>query len=115
MALALTTVRWAPRVIGILLLLVIAQIAIGEGVPNPLHGSVAENLLTTAFLGRIVGQIAAWKWEGVGGGLIVVGFALFCIVNHGVPLINIVLGPWLLTGLLYLGCWWMKARMARIV
>jgi len=29
------------------------------------------------------------------------------IVNHGVPL-NVVFGPVLVTGLLYLGCWWIS-------
>jgi hypothetical protein len=110
----LIVARWTARVIGTLLLLLIAQFAIGEGVPNPLHGSVAENLLTVAMLTMIVGQILAWKWEGIGGLLILAAFALFAVVNHGVPM-NIVFAPWLLTGLLYLGCWWMKARMARIV
>jgi hypothetical protein len=53
----------------------------------------------------IVGQVVAWKWVGIGGFLILGGFALFSIVNHGVSL-NIVFGPWLVTGLLYLVCWW---------
>ena len=104
----LTALRWLARVVGTLLLLVIAQIAVGEGVPNPFHGSLAENLLTLAFVAMIVGQIVAWKWEGIGGGLIVGSYVLFVVVNHGIPF-NIVFGPWLLTGLLYLFCWWRTA------
>jgi hypothetical protein len=103
-----SALRWSPRIIGVLLLLVIAQIAIGEGVPNPLHGSLPENLLTLAFAAMIVGQIAAWKWEGVGGLLILGSYILFAVVNHGIPM-NIVFAPWLLTGLLYVACWWWKA------
>jgi hypothetical protein len=99
-----TILRWTTRVLGILLLVTIATFVIGEGVPNPLHGSVAENLLTAAFLTMIVAQIAAWKWEGIGGLLIVASFALFVIVNQGVP-INELFGLWLLTGLLYLVGW----------
>jgi hypothetical protein len=108
---AATILRWIARILGTLLLITIAAFAIGEGVPNPLHGSTAENLLTTAFLTMIVGQIAAWKWEGIGGLLIMGGFGLFAIVNHGVPL-NVVFGPWLVTGLLYLACWWLKGKKA---
>jgi hypothetical protein len=48
-----------------------------------------------------------WKWEGIGSLLILGGLALFAIVNHGVPL-NMVFGPWLFTGLLYLVCWWRR-------
>ena len=59
----------------------------------------------------IAGQIAAWKWEGIGGLLILGGFGLFAIVNHGVPL-NVVFGPWLATGLLYSACWWLRGQRA---
>jgi hypothetical protein len=103
--LVVTVLRWTARTVGTAILVLLAAIAIGEGVPDPLHGSLPENLLTVGFLTMIVGQIVAWKWEGIGSLLILVGFALFAIVNHGVPL-NIVFGPCLVTGLLYLVCWW---------
>jgi hypothetical protein len=109
-----TILRWTARVLGSLLLVLIAAFAIGEGVPNPLHGSIAENLLTAAFLTMILGQIVAWKWEGIGGLLIVASFTFFAIVNHGIP-INVVFGPWLLTGLLYLACWALTRRKARAI
>ena len=67
----LTVAMWTARVLGVLLLVLIAQLAIGEGVPNPLHGLLRENLLTLAFVAMIVGQIVAWKWEVVGELLIV--------------------------------------------
>jgi hypothetical protein len=103
--LIIAVVRWTARIIGIALLGLIVAFAIGEGVPNPLRGSIRENMLTVALLTMIVGQIVAWRWEGIGSLLILGGFALFAIVNHGVPL-NIVFAPWLVTGLLYLICWW---------
>lgn len=52
----------------------------------------------------IAAQIAAWKWECIGGLLIVGSLAFFAIVNLGVP-INEFFGLWLLTGLLYLAGW----------
>ena len=107
--LVVTVLRWAARTVGTGLLVLIATFAIGEGVPNPLHGSLPENLLTVGFLTMIVGQVVAWKWEGIASLLILGGFALFAIVNHGVPL-NIVFGPWLVTGLLYLVCWWRTSK-----
>jgi len=65
------------------------------------------------MLTMIVGQIAAWKLEVVGGLLILGSYALFAVVNHGISL-NVVFGPWLLTGVLYLGCWLMKHRAGSI-
>ncbi len=106
----LTIARWTARIIGTLLLLLIAVFAIGEGVPNPFILSPRELLLFAAFATMIVGQIAAFRWEGIGGVLILGGFAFFSIVNHRIS-INIVFGPWLLTGLLYLGYGWMKSKV----
>ena len=107
----LTVVRWTARIIGTLLLLLMAVFAIGEGVPNPSILSPREILLFAALAMMILGQIVAFRWEGIGGILILSGFAFFSIVNHRISL-NVVFGPWLLTGLLYLGCWWMKRRAA---
>jgi len=107
-----TTVRWTARIIGTLLLLLIAVFAIGEGLPNPLILSPREILLFAAIAMMLVGLIVAWKWEGIGGLLILGGYIFFAVVNHGAPF-NIVFGPWLLTGLLYLACGLMKSKAAR--
>jgi hypothetical protein len=93
------------RTMGTALVVLVAAFAIGEGVPNPLHGSMAVNLCHLAMLSMLVGQIVAWRWEGVGGPLILGGFVLFAVVNRGVPL-NIVFAPWLATGMFYQICWW---------
>ena len=58
---------------------------------------------SAAILTMMVGLVVAWKWEGIGGVLILGGFAFLSIVNHRIS-INIVFGPWLLTGLIYLAC-----------
>lgn len=97
--------RWTARIVGVLLLLEIATFAIGEGTVQHLR----EVLLTQAFLAMVAGLIAAWKWEGVGSLLILGGFATFVTVNGGLRLrdvTNPVFGPFLLTGLLFLYCWW---------
>ena len=49
----------------------------------------------------IAAPLAAWRWEGIGGFLILGGFAFFAAVNHGVKL-NVVFGPMVAVGLLYL-------------
>jgi hypothetical protein len=108
-----SVIRWTARIIGAALLGLICVLAIGEGarnLHNPLQGSFREDLFGVGILMMLIGQVAAWKWEGIGSLLILGGFAMFAIVNHGVPLINVVFGPWLVTGLLYLICWWRTPR-----
>ncbi len=109
--LVVTVLRWTARAMGAALLVLVAAFAIGEGMPIPFRGSLPENLLTLGFQTMLIGQIVAWKWDGIGSLLILGGFALFAAVNHGVPL-NVVYGPWLVTGLLYLVCWWRRPRVA---
>ena len=105
----LTVARWTARVVGTVILALIVTIAVGEGLPNPLNQPLVVNLLSVAMLAMVVGLAVAWKWEGVGGILILGGWAFFAIVNHGLKL-NVVFVPMLAVGLLYLGCGWWKAR-----
>ena len=106
----LTAARWTARVVGTAILALIVTIGIGEGLPNPLVLSIRELLLFAAMLMMVVGLIAAWKWERIGGLLIVGGLAFFAVVNHGIQ-INLVFGPMLGVGLIYLGCGWRGGRM----
>lgn len=108
----LAAAKWSARVVGTGILALIVILAIGEGVhPVRMFESLRVGLLTVAMLTMIVGQIAAWKWEGIGGGLILGSYVLFAVVNHGIPF-NLVFGPWLLTGLIYLACGWRRTRAA---
>lgn len=110
MAYLVTAARWTARLLGIVILLLIATLAICEGLhPARMFESLGVATLTVALLTMLVGQVVAWKWEGIGGGLIVGSFVFFSVVNHGVS-INIVFGPWLLTGVVYVLCWWSSTR-----
>ncbi|MGO8748662.1 MAG: hypothetical protein ACLQNE_22050 [Thermoguttaceae bacterium] len=108
----LSVVRWLARIIGTLILLLIAAFAIGEGLPNPFAQPLNVNLLFAALLTMVMGLVLAWKWERLGGFLILGGFAFFAIVNHGIKL-NLALGPMLALGLLYLGCGWTARKSNR--
>lgn len=90
--LMVTVLRWMARSIGTALLLLIVILAIGEG-----------GVLGAALWMMLIGQVVAWKWEGIGGILILGGFAVFATPPFR---FNIVFGSWLVTGLLYLVCWW---------
>lgn len=105
----LFTLRGTARLLGTAILALVVAIAVGEGVPNPLGQPIAVNLLFIALATMVVGLIVAWKWEVVGGLLILGGFAFFAIENHGVKF-NLVFGPMLVAGLLYLLGGWLRSR-----
>ncbi len=74
---------------------------------NPFALSLSENLLFVASLTMMIGLVVAWRWEGIGGLLVLGGFAFFAAVNHGIQF-NVVFGPLLATGLMYSACPWMS-------
>ena len=57
-----------------------------------------------AVLVIVLGFVVAWKWEALGSLLIVGGTAFLTIVNYGIQ--PLVFGTLLLSGLLFLYCWW---------
>lgn len=104
--------RWTARTVGIPLFVLLVILTLGDGVSNPLAASRRENLFCIVALTMLFGLLLAWKWEGVGGLLILGGLALFAAA-HEPFLLNIVFTPWLVTGLLYLACWAGTRRAGR--
>ena len=106
------SLRWISRIAGSLLLVLILAIAIGEGVPDP-RGQPAEvNACLLAMLVMMIGQLLAWKREAAGAALILSGFTLFAVINHGIEL-NAVFAPMLFTGVAYAVCaWWSRSLPA---
>jgi hypothetical protein len=96
--------RWTARAVGIPLFGLLVVLILGDGVPNPLRASLQENLLVAVVVLVFLGLVLVWKWEGVGSLLILGSLVLFGIATDGF-LLNIVVAPWLVTGLLYLVCW----------
>ncbi len=101
--------RWTARSVSIPLFGLVAVFVFGDGVPNPLTASLQETLLSIVVVMMFVGLVLVWKWEEVGGLLMFGGLPLFAASTQGF-LLNIVLIPWLVAGLLYLVCWWGKNR-----
>ena len=63
-----------------LLLFVLLHI-IGGDVPNPVKMSAAEGLQFLAFATILLGLIAGWKWDGLGGAVAIGGLVLFFAIN----------------------------------
>ncbi len=64
---AVGVLRWFARLVGVLLLLLLAAFAVGEGLPNPLAMLTAEQWLSVALLVMVAGLIVAWKWHASAG------------------------------------------------
>lgn len=103
----IATMRYLAHLFNILLIFAVILLALGETFPNSFNLASREFLLTSSLLVILAGLFSAWKWEGIGGILIIVGFLVFIIINSifsdylklG---ISFLLFP--LTGLLFLVC-----------
>lgn len=82
-------IRWVARVSGLALTAMACAFLIGEGFPNIAAQPLEVVLEFVAFGMMIAGFLLGWRWEGIGGGLALVGFVLFCsvelIVNAALP------------------------------
>jgi len=105
--------RWTARAIAIPLFALLVLLTMGDGVPNPLTASRRETLFGVVALTMLMGCVLAWRWEGVGGLLILGSLVLFAAADEPF-LLNIVLAPWLVMGLLYLVCWMRNGRFGGV-
>jgi hypothetical protein len=73
--------------------------------------SLHDNLIVVAGWAMTIGLLVGWKWEGIGGLLTLGSLTASFLMNHG-DWPNDVDVAWLVTGLLYLLCWWRERRFA---
>jgi hypothetical protein len=99
--------RWSARLTGLLLVGMVLLFMIGDGPPNVSRQPASVQI---EFLGMglmVVGFIAGWRWEPLGGLLAVIGFAVFLVtelaVNHRPP--GGAISLFVVPGVLYLMSW----------
>ena len=103
--------RWLTRILGILLIFVIVLFAVGEGFPNPLALTVDEQLGFVALIIMLAGLILAWKFEGMGGLLVIIGYIFFVALNSRILGLGVfMIFP--IVGLSFLFCW-QRTRKAK--
>lgn len=78
--------RWAGRVLGLAAFALVATFLVthlmaGE-VPDPAKLTRTESVLCLTLLGALVGMLVGWRWEVVGGLLVVGGMAAFFAVER---------------------------------
>jgi len=114
------TVRWIARILALLIsgpFIYFLLFRSGEVVPELCWSAVNQMPLFVAWLGVVVGILMSWRWEMVGG-LVTAGSAILIGVfgylgcgSGELLTCLIVAGPYLLSGLLLLGCCWGKKRL----
>jgi hypothetical protein len=77
--------RWVGRSLGLAAFafvawFLIAHVVAGEG-PNPLKMTAIELALFTAFFAAVAGMVVGWRWEVIGGVLVVGGMLLFFLID----------------------------------
>jgi hypothetical protein len=113
----LTSLRWFARFWGLAFAFSILALAIGEGF-NPAKLKTKELVLTVPFGAAWLGLLLGWKWEGLGGTLVVAGIAAFCLVHFvltglgrfpgwAFPVIAV-------PGLLYLVSWFYRRKKSHV-
>lgn len=83
-SLVITITRWAARIIGALMVALFLFFFVAEGLmPNePGPGlTLGESLEMIATFVMVVGAIAAWRWEALGGWLCLGGGIFFNVVE----------------------------------
>jgi hypothetical protein len=105
----ISSLRWFARIVGLLVISIVATIAFGEGYPNPLTLTSTEQLLSMSILIMLAGILLAWKWEGIGGTLLIVGYVTILTTEsmhrHSLAVFTF-FDYFLLLGILNLGVWW---------
>ena len=110
----LTTVcRWAARIIGTLLAILIVVIGIGEGMPNPFTQPPAVQIGFLALAMIMIGILTGWRWELFGGTLSTVGWCLFVGSVVGVKSLSVFISLLALPGILYLISAWLRQHNKR--
>jgi hypothetical protein len=94
--------RWAARIIGTLLVILIVVIGIGEGMPNPFTQPPSVQIGFLALAMILIGILAGWRWELAGGVISLAGWCLFFASVIGLKHLNWFVLLLALPGILYL-------------
>jgi hypothetical protein len=104
-------IRWTARVLAVLLIMLFATMAFGEGVPSPWILDRPEKLAFLALFVMLAGLVSALRYEAVGGILILAGYAFFALVNQEL-IISWAFSLFPIAGFLFLLSWALSRRHA---
>ena len=112
--------RWIARglgsVVGVLWLLIGIAEAVWPHTPPSPEASLQGAILAGLGITTVLGVLIAWRWEGIGGTIVVIGaiaLSTFAYVTAGHNKVWAMLftgGPFLVAGILFLASWWRSTR-----
>lgn len=104
--------RWVALLVGSGLFVLIVVLMITGAYPNPFTLHLRDQMLSFFLFMIFGGILLAWKWEGFGGALLIIGYAgMRAILSFGKPFtIFTFIDVFLLLGLMHLGVWWSGRR-----
>ncbi len=108
----LNILRWAARILGLLLAGLVLLITTGEGI-DPSELTLTTGLMSVAFFAAIAGMLVLWRWELIGGMMVLVGMMVFYVINFAVS--GKLPSGWVfplcfMPGILALTCWRLTKR-----
>jgi hypothetical protein len=111
--------RWTARLLALMLASLVLLMAIGEGF-NPGRLTTAELILTVPFFVVWIGLLLGWRWEGIGGILVVAGVAGFYLIHFAQTGFGRFPMGWVFPmmaapGVLFLVCWWLRRQRRPII
>lgn len=108
--------RWIARIWSSLAFAVILMFVLGEGLPKPADLSSMRSIMLLSLLATWLGLPVGWRWERLGGSLIVggmVAFHSFNVLESGHFPRGWVFGFLAAPGVLFLICGWSRHRLIR--
>lgn len=105
-------VRWAARLLGLVIVVLYVLFTVREGIPSPSDLFYSEQLKYAGVLIMILGTLAAWKWEVVGTFITFAGFIVNWIAAGQYP--EPLLGLFPAAGCLYLIAWMLDHEPATV-
>lgn len=104
------TCRWTARVLGVLFVLLVITLAVGEGMPNPFTQPVGVQMGFLMLAIMLAGMLAGWIWEVAGGIVSLAGWLGFVVVVNILQHTTGVVVGMALPGLLYLASAYLRWR-----
>lgn len=105
------SLRWIARILGSLVALLIIVFVLGYAIGGDPKANEETSLKTMVFPAIIftvwiAGVALAWKWEGIGGGILFLSSIVFFIAVSDALWPPNPLSILPITGVLFLVCWW---------